>query len=264
MGKAALLPHRRSSPWLARVAGVVALVCLASLLRPRAGAGPRQRPDPPAGRFPQRGDPFRLVPCTNETLPPALDDLDPARWSRGSATGVFLCGFLDVPLDYTNASDRRIARLAVTRFQAAGAAARSARTLVVEPGGPGGSGTAMVWRSAETLSRRLGDSRLDVLGWDPRGVNASLPAAACFPFDADRDRWGLRARQHRREATDARAQLAFVDAFNDAVLGDCRRRLGDLARFVSTAFVAQLRHRHRPDVRRHVPRQRGAHHPRRH
>lgn len=289
-------PPRKRTPWLIKAACIAAgFVCLASLYR-----GPGWRPwrphrcqrGSPYGKFPQPNDPFRFIPCTDATLPPALDDAhherswarlfdpDPERWSWGNASehdhphghprerhhhphrdpyagrGIYLCGYLDVPLDYTNESDARIARLAVTKYQVSGlarhrrrrhgrhgqdqdAGRKSERTIVIEPGGPGGSGTSMAWGASEEVTKRLSDGRYDVLGWDPRGVNASLPALSCFPHDADRDRWTLRAGQYREVSPSPRAQLEFVDAMSDAVFNACHRVHGDLARFVSTAFVAR-------------------------
>ncbi|KAK4460028.1 hypothetical protein QBC42DRAFT_273207 [Cladorrhinum samala] len=231
----------------------------------------------PYGQFPLPKDPFHLQPCTPSTLPPpltdpspertwaAIFDPNPAHWSWGlqskhhdaapsqedpyAGRGIYLCGWLDVPLDYTNKSDARITRLAVTKFQVSGlapinahrssAGKKSERTIVIEPGGPGGSGTSYVWRAAENFTQRLSDGKLDVLGWDPRGVNASLPAISCFPHDVDRDRWNLITSQQRAVVTDYRAQLEFADALNAAKMRGCWERHGDFPRFVSTAFVAR-------------------------
>ena len=233
----------------------------------------------PYGQFPVPGDPFQFLPCTNATRVPAVDDTEPLRswahlfdpdpehWSWGrkvardaaqsknkyAGRGIYLCGYLDVPLDYTNHSDLRIARLAVTKFQVSGLAPvgshiddnvnqqpgnKSRRTIVIEPGGPGGSGTSYTWRVAENVTERLSDGRFDVLGWDPRGVNASLPAVSCYPANAYRDRWSLLTGQYR-EASTAEAQLEVVDTWNAAVFRSCWERNGDLGRFVSTAFVAR-------------------------
>ncbi|KAJ3181715.1 hypothetical protein HDU87_000733 [Geranomyces variabilis] len=232
------------------------------------------------GRFPRRGDPFAFLPCTNETTSPALEEADPAavwarlfdpnpaNWSWGNRTrgsssssgtlspyegrGVYLCGYLDVPLDYTSKLDPRVARLAVTKFQAAGlepvtkssvsqpADRRSERTIVVNPGGPGGSGTEYVWRKGEFFSSTYSDDLFDVLGWDPRGVNASLPNASCLPYEVDRDRYVMMGFKHfRAAARDPRSQLETADAFAEAVMRGCAEQLGDFPRFVSTAFVAR-------------------------
>ncbi|KAI0408733.1 alpha/beta-hydrolase [Xylaria palmicola] len=234
----------------------------------------------PYGRFPVSDDPFQFLPCTNATWPPALDDPNPERswarlfdpnpdhWSWGhrisedavqdvdkyAGPGIYMCGYLDVPLDYTNRSDPRIARLAVTKFQVSGLAradsfvgdggrprpgSKSKRTIVIEPGGPGGSGTFYAWYAAENVTNRLSDSRYDVLGWDPRGVNASLPAVSCYPDDAYRDRWSLLTGQYREVSASPRAQLELADAMNEARFRACWERHGDLGRFLSTAFVTR-------------------------
>ncbi|KAI1810093.1 Alpha/Beta hydrolase protein [Poronia punctata] len=226
----------------------------------------------PYGRFPGPGDPFHFLPCTNATLPPPIDDPDPERtwarlfdpdpdhWSWGGRTdkqdtgsggkydgrSIYLCGYLDVPLDYTNQSDSRIARLAVTKLQVTGLSqtvtaleGTSERTIVIEPGGPGGSGTSYVWRAAEEITNRLSDGKYDVLGWDPRGVNASLPAVACYPYNADRDRWSLLTGQYYEVSGSPAMQLEVADAMADAVFRACWEKYGDLGRFVTTAFVAR-------------------------
>lgn len=132
----------------------------------------------PYGEFPSLNDPFRFIPCTSGSILPSLDDPspgetwiklfdpEPKHWSWGrpqpnktaldhedpyAGRGIYLCGFIDLPLDYTNKSDSRITRLAVTKFQVSGlahvdsescnssAGKKSERTIVIEPGGPGGS-----------------------------------------------------------------------------------------------------------------------------
>ena len=56
-----------------------------------------------------------------------------------------------------------------------------------------------------------------MLGWDPRGVNASLPAVSCFPYNADRDRWSLLTGQYREVSPSPMAQLKLADAMNEAI-----------------------------------------------
>jgi pimeloyl-ACP methyl ester carboxylesterase len=216
--------------------------------------------DSPYGSFPQKNDPFQFLPCTNASRPPPLDDPTPQQswaavfdpnpnhWSWGNTgRGIYMCGYLDLPLDYHNSSDPRIVRIAVNKFQVAGLdrnnpsisskSQKSKRTIIINPGGPGGSGTSFLWETAEEMTNRFSNGQLDVLGWDPRGVNFSLPAAACFPQNKFRDRWSLLTLQYREEAP--KGQLEMVDAMNNATFFACQQRLGDLGRFVSTASVAR-------------------------
>ncbi|KAI0976268.1 alpha/beta-hydrolase [Xylaria arbuscula] len=286
--------HAKKCPWSLKLAGVaLALVTIGrygdipsfaydSLRRHdyEALTGGREATSYPYGRFPVPDDPFQFLPCTNATLPPSLDDPQPQRswarlfnpnpehWSWGrtvigdavqagdnsTGRGIYMCGYLDVPLDYTNQSDPRIARLAVTKFQVSGLAradspiknsvypspgSKSKKTIVIEPGGPGGSGTFYAWRAAENVTERLSDSQFDVLGWDPRGVNASMPAVSCYPANAYRDRWSLLTGQYREVSAIPEAQLEIADTMNEALFRACWEQNGDLGRFVSTAFVAR-------------------------
>jgi len=250
---------------------------LSQIFRTTTDSFSRTQPRISYGRFPLPGDPFSFIPCPNASVPPplgdsnpaetwaALFDLNPENWSWGSPTlksssdageysarGIYLCGYFDLPLDYFNDSDNRIVRLAVAKFQVSGlariesrgvrispsAGRKSERTIIVEPGGPGESGTSYVWQAAEEVSERFSNGRFDVFGWDPRGVNISLPAVACFPYNLYRDHWSLLRRQYR-EVTTPMTQLKLADAMNNATFYACRERLGDLGRFVSTATVAR-------------------------
>jgi hypothetical protein len=76
-----------------------------------------------------------------------------------------------VPLDYTNSSDPRRVDIATTLYQAH-PGRKSKRTVVVEPGGPGGSGTNLIWRKGKDFSDSFTDGEFDVLGFDPRGEHA--------------------------------------------------------------------------------------------
>ncbi len=93
--------------------------------------------------------------------------------------GIYMCGYLDAPPCYTNQSEPRITRLAVNKFQVSGLAradlpidsrvnprpgSKSKRPIVIEPGGPGVSGTFYAWRAIENVTERLSDSQFDALG----------------------------------------------------------------------------------------------------
>lgn len=84
------------------------------------------------------------------------------------------CGMLGVPVDYAE-PDGASAELAVMRIPATGSKLGS---LVVNPGGPGGSGVDTVTWLHEWLPSEVVE-RYDVVGFDPRGVAASRPAVRC-------------------------------------------------------------------------------------
>ncbi|GAA4394799.1 alpha/beta hydrolase [Tsukamurella soli] len=100
----------------------------------------------------------------------ATDDFDDPGTSR------LQCGTITVPIDYSNpgAGD---ATIAVDRLLAQGTKQGS---LLVNPGGPGGSGVQLVGGSATNWSKLAVNQTFDMVGWDPRGVGASTPTIRCY------------------------------------------------------------------------------------
>jgi pimeloyl-ACP methyl ester carboxylesterase len=87
------------------------------------------------------------------------------------------CGFLAVPLDYGNPSGTKI-KLAVSRVKHTTTdPAQYQGVMLVNPGGPGGSGFALSVLGPY-VPDHAGDA-YDWIGFDPRGVGASQPALAC-------------------------------------------------------------------------------------
>ncbi|KAG8723391.1 hypothetical protein FRC09_003523 [Ceratobasidium sp. 395] len=56
-------------------------------------------------------------------------------------------------------------------------------TILTNPGGPGGSGSAYIAEGGERLGRIV-DGRYDIIGFDPRAVNLTGPWTACFDYEA--------------------------------------------------------------------------------
>jgi pimeloyl-ACP methyl ester carboxylesterase len=94
------------------------------------------------------------------------------------------CASLTVPLDHDRPAGKRIT-LALSRVP------HTAKTyqgpLLVNPGGPGGSGLQLAGFVASSLPEEVA-AQYDVVGFDPRGVGGSEPALDCRPghFDAVR------------------------------------------------------------------------------
>ncbi|MGI5128576.1 alpha/beta hydrolase [Pseudonocardia sp. CA-107938] len=95
------------------------------------------------------------------------------------ADGSLQCARLEVPLDYA-APGGRTAQIAVLRHRTDDP--RRIGSLVLNPGGPGGSGT----QAAAAMSRGLGDGPFDVVGFDPRGIGASTPKLGCRTREEER------------------------------------------------------------------------------
>ncbi|MCU1396378.1 MAG: putative tripeptidylaminopeptidase [Ilumatobacteraceae bacterium] len=80
------------------------------------------------------------------------------------------CGTISVPMDYTKPTGREIT-IALDRLPAAKSSQRVG-SLVLNPGGPGGSGINLAYNSAASMPQQILD-RFDIVGFDPRGVGAS-------------------------------------------------------------------------------------------
>ncbi|HEU5035072.1 MAG TPA: alpha/beta hydrolase [Mycobacteriales bacterium] len=94
------------------------------------------------------------------------------------------CGFLVVPLDYAHPNGPTI-KLAVSEVPHTSSAADYQGAILVNPGGPGGSGLALSSLGRAVPNGVGGD--YDWIGFDPRGVGQSKPALHClrhyFHFD---------------------------------------------------------------------------------
>jgi len=89
----------------------------------------------------------------------------------------FQCARLLVPFDYRRPAWRRFS-LPVIRLPATDQRARIG-SLVVNPGGPGGSGVQYALEARTQVSAAV-SARFDVVGFDPRGVGGSIPAIRCL------------------------------------------------------------------------------------
>ena len=84
------------------------------------------------------------------------------------------CGTVAVPVDYANPGGAQV-QLAVIRIPATGPRIGA---LLVNPGGPGASAVDMVAAMGADLAGSEVSKRFDLVGFDPRGVGHSTPAAA--------------------------------------------------------------------------------------
>ncbi|KAF8599712.1 alpha/beta-hydrolase [Ceratobasidium sp. AG-I] len=89
------------------------------------------------------------------------------------------CAFLNVPRDYSSPSDNDTVSIFMRMLPAKVSAENRLGTLLINPGGPGGSGSLSIVWSGEGISKLVG-GRYDILGFDPRGVNLTSPPTACF------------------------------------------------------------------------------------
>ncbi|MEU5576609.1 alpha/beta hydrolase [Streptomyces huasconensis] len=143
-----------------RAVALCSLAALTGAAVPAAGLAPAVSP--------------LLAPRTAQTAPAA-----PLAWKQCAtkAHPSLQCASLKVPLDHRSPGGEQLT-LALSRVP------HTAKTfqgpLLVNPGGPGGSGLNMAGTVAKALPKEVA-AQYDVIGFDPRGVGKSEPALNCRP-----------------------------------------------------------------------------------
>ncbi|MFE2867535.1 alpha/beta hydrolase [Embleya sp. NPDC059259] len=153
------------------------------------------------------------------------DDAD-----QRSQAKAFRCTTFTVPLDYSRPTGKTI-DIAVTRKTAAKPGQRIG-SLLLNPGGPGGSGVEAAWWMADdTIGKPVQDA-YDLIGFDPRGVDRSAPVK-CMT-DAERDAYvaeDLPEDPARAEARSKERDRTYA--------AECQSRSGELLPFVGTDNAAR-------------------------
>lgn len=107
------------------------------------------------------------------------------RWhSCGSGATGFECATMRVPLDYAMPRGGEI-KLALSRQKATGARSRRLGSLLVNPGGPGGSAIDYLQRYAAKNYPASVRARYDLVAMDPRGVARSEPVTCLTDSEMD-------------------------------------------------------------------------------
>ncbi|MHA7240831.1 alpha/beta hydrolase [Arthrobacter sp. TMS1-12-1] len=211
-------PFRRATALLAASTAVVLGLSGCTLLAPES------RPAPPAGEV-ATADPAAIGDVSGDLRPFYTQDV---QWESCEAS--FVCATIDVPLDYTDPGRDSI-EIAAIRADASGEARG---TILINPGGPGGSGFDIVKDSLDYVTSDRLREDYDVVGFDPRGVNRSS-AVECYS-DAEQDE--ARQESYPAEASpDELLDLMSADAREFADV--CAERTGELLGFVDTVSAAR-------------------------
>jgi len=141
----------------------------------------------------------------------------------------FECARLRVPLDYDDPAAQSI-RLALVRLPASGPGARIG-SLVVNPGGPGGSGIDYARRARTAVTGPVRE-RFDVVGFDPRGVGQSEPVRCLTDEQTDEF---IAADGSPDDAGEERRLLRLAEDF----AARCEQRAGALLPHVGTRDAAR-------------------------
>jgi pimeloyl-ACP methyl ester carboxylesterase len=142
----------------------------------------------------------------------------------------FQCARLEVPFDYRRPAWRRFS-LPVIRLPATDPRQRIG-SLVVNPGGPGGSGVDYALQARRQVSAAV-RARFDVVGFDPRGVAGSIPAIHCLTGRQ------LDAFVATNTAPTTAAERARVISETKLFVRGCEQHSGALLPYVGTASAAR-------------------------
>ncbi|NKI43783.1 alpha/beta hydrolase [Streptomyces physcomitrii] len=137
------------------------------------------------------------------------------------------CSSLKVPLDHSRPQGRQIT-LALSRVPHT--AATSQGPLLVNPGGPGGSGLNLAGFVASGLPKKVA-AQYDVIGFDPRGVGKSSPALDCSPGHFD----PVRPPSIPDSAEAEYANLDRARGFAEA----CGKKYADVLPYIDTLSAAR-------------------------
>jgi pimeloyl-ACP methyl ester carboxylesterase len=136
------------------------------------------------------------------------------------------CGTLSVPIDWAKPNGPKV-DLALARRKATDPSARIG-SLIINPGGPGGSGVDFALFGPDYFSPEI-RRHFDLVGFDPRGVARSHPVLCSLDLFADQPSFVLTSQ----------ADFDRVVAFNRRLGEDCRRNTGPLFDHVDTLSVVR-------------------------
>jgi len=147
-----------------------------------------------------------------------------------SCSGGFQCARLLVPVNYHQPAGSRFS-LPVIRLPAADPAQRIG-SIVLNPGGPGGSGVDYARQARRVLSAAV-LARFDVVGFDPRGVGGSWPAIRCMT-GPQLDRYF-----QTDDTPDNAAEMSGLISASTFFARACEREARPLLPYVGTANAAR-------------------------
>ena len=146
------------------------------------------------------------------------------------------CATMQVPVDYANIEPNQSFSIFILRHQASNTSARLG-SIVVNPGGPGGSGVDYAYNWDTIISKAVSD-RYDIVGFDERGVSHSQPIR-CLT-DAQEDAYlSADGKVNGQKGLDA--AIAAAKDFADKCAAAAGNRLGHYGTIDSARDMELLR-----------------------
>ncbi|KAI0581292.1 hypothetical protein TUN199_06701 [Pyrenophora tritici-repentis] len=191
----------------------------------------------------------------------------------------FECAKLSLPLDYFNDSyPGHTVSIAITKLPAVVLVddPRYGGPILLNPGGPGGAGAAFALTTAESVQAIVdhglqpehapADARyFDIIGFDPRGIGWTEPAARCMPDQPSAWSWNLRETNEGLIGS-SDAALGRLWSMTHAFGASCKlaeedQNGPDIKQYMSTASVArdmlEITERHAEYVAKELARKTG-------
>lgn len=185
-----------------------------------------------SGCFLASGKPDNVSTPTGEKVAAELQEFyDQVLEWDDCMDGDFQCTIAQAPLDWSDPGRESI-RLALIRTTATGDRLGS---LLVNPGGPGGSGVSFVRDSVDYATSARLQERYDIVGFDPRGVGESS-AVDCYddPDELTDFIYELSPNQRGTEAW-----IDDLERSNAEFGAACLEHTGELLGFVDTVSAAR-------------------------
>ncbi|KAJ4389606.1 hypothetical protein N0V93_007077 [Gnomoniopsis smithogilvyi] len=173
----------------------------------------------------------RLHDCAHHKNGPLTYEGEKITWEAcGDAQGRPVeCSTITVPMDQFNAtnSEDKVFTIPLIRMRGNNAT----QNLLLNPGGPGGSGFEFLHRRGKQLSTIVGEG-FHLLSFDPRGINNSTPRASCYP--------DVETRQALSQVRDQRVieDSAEAYAFAKNLVRGCADTMGDHGSYINTPQTA--------------------------
>jgi pimeloyl-ACP methyl ester carboxylesterase len=166
-----------------------------------------------------------LLPGTAAAAPSGMSTIDWQPCPAPAAEGVD-CATIEVPLDYAEPRGEKI-HIGLARRKATDPDKRIG-SILVDPGGPGGSGVEML-TSFDPFTEEV-NARFDRIGFDPRGINTSSQ------LRCDLDLFS--AADLARNPTN-QAEFEELARLNRALHDSCRENSGPLANHVDNLHTVR-------------------------
>ena len=139
----------------------------------------------------------------------------------------FECSSFSVPIDYANPADGAM-QISVIRKLATGTALGS---LILNPGGPGGSGIEYTTYAEYVVSDTLREN-FDIVGFDPRGVGFSTPVE-CLDNEQTEEYIALDG------SPDDQTEIDQAQAMSELFAQSCATNSPDTYKFLDTISAAR-------------------------